>query len=78
LTNANASFGLNIPISTDFSRTQESAPICRSDGKLLVDELASLLENEVTPLGFATFACAKRGDQNPLGVRDERVRKFLL
>lgn len=69
-----------IPISTGFSRThdQENAPIRRRDWKLLLDKFASLLENEVTPLGFATFACAERSDQNPLGVRDEGIRKFLL
>jgi len=69
----------NHPISTDFFRQlKTNAPIRRSDWKLLVDKLASLLENEVTSLGFATFACAKRSDQNPLGVGDEGIRKFFL
>jgi hypothetical protein len=54
------------------------APICRSNGKLLIDKLASFFENEMTPLSFATFACAKCSNQSPLGVRDEGIRQFFL
>jgi len=59
-------------------RTEGNSPICGTNWKLLVDKLASFLENEVTPLGFATLACAKRTDQNPFRVRDERIREFFL
>lgn len=46
-----------------------SEPISRSDGDLLVDELAgALLEDEVAPVRLAAFASSEGVDQDPVGI----------
>lgn len=44
-------------------------PIGRSNGNLLVNELArALLEDEVAPVRLSTFASSQSVDQDPVGV----------
>ena len=54
------------------------SPIHRLDWHLLVNELATLLEDEVAPLRLASLSCAKRRDEYPLGIREERIRQIFL
>jgi len=43
-----------------------------------MNQFPSLLENEVTPLGFASFTSTKGTDENAFRVRNERVRELFL
>jgi hypothetical protein len=51
-------------------RSNHHVPTSWLDRNLLVYQFASLGEDEVASLGFATFGCTQ-SNQGPLGIRDE-------
>ena len=55
-------------------------PIARRDGELLLNQFPALRKYKVPPLCLSRPRILRTecGDQNTIGIRQERVRKFLL
>ena len=54
------------------------APIGGFHWDFLVDKFTSLLENKMATLGFAPFPSTKGIDEDPLAIREQRIRQLEL
>ena len=87
LTNSRASVGLlyarisrllspgPVPI-----RVGDHVPIARRDGEFLLDKFPALCKDKMCTLCFTRLRILRteRGDEDAIGIREERVREFFL